>query len=338
MARVMIALCLVLLAGPDARALWQKGAREEAIAERVKEVATPGAKAELRLELAGWELAVHRPAAALEHLAPLGKEADLLRGEAHYALAHYAEAVPLLGEATPEHLLMKIDALEALGQVSESDAVLLRAIALPGPGDARLWSAEGRRLARIGNTSKAAEAFRKALALDDCSAEAWFGLGRALVAADRQEEGLAALERHRKLTPLLDQWDFARRAVDLAPLHAPNLAGLADAERALGRLARAEELYARAAELAEGPEQLVPIALRQARFLAEDRKDAAGAIARLVKAAERTPDARLLVRAGDLALETKDAARAVELYERAQKLRPQDAEIAKRLAKARELK
>jgi len=334
----VLALLLLFLVPPDARASWSKGAREEAIAERVKELAAPGAPAELRLELARWELEVHKPAAALEHLAPLAKEADVLRGEAHYALAQYAEAVPLLDEATTEHLLMKIDALEALGQLFESDAVLLRAIALPGPGDARLWSAEGRRLARNGNTSKAVEAFRKALALDDCSAEAWFGLGRALLAADRQEEGLAALEKHRKLTPLLDQWDFARRAVDLAPLHAPNLAALGDAERALGRLARAGELYARAVELAQGAEQLVPIVLRQARLFAEDKHDPAGAITLLVKAAEGTPDARLLVRAGDLAFESKDAPRAVELFERAQKLRPKDAEIEKRLAKAREAK
>jgi tetratricopeptide (TPR) repeat protein len=334
----VIALLLLLLASLDARAAWHRGAREDAIAERLKELAAPGAKTELRLELARWELEVHRPAAALEHLAPLGKEGDGLRGEAHYALAQYAEAVPLLDEATTEHLLMKIDALEALGQVLESDAVLLRALQLPGSGDARLWSAEGRRLARSGNTTKAAEAFRKALALDDCSAEAWFGLGRALLAADRQAEGLQALEKHRKLTPLLDQWDFARRAVDLAPLHAPNLAALADAERALGRFARAEELYARAVELAQGAEQLVPIVLRQARFVAEDKQDARAALALLVKTAERAPDARLFVRAGDLALEAKDAPHAIELFERAQKLRPKDAEIEKRLVKAREAK
>ena len=331
-------LLLSLLACLDARSLWHKGAREEAIAERVKEVAAPGAALELRLELARWELEVHRPAAALEHLAPLGKEADPLRGEAHYALAHYAEAVPLLDEATSEHVLMKVDALEALGRVDESDAVLARALALPGPGDARLWSAEGRRLARVGQGGKAAEAFRKALVLDECSAEAWFGLGRALIAADRRDEGLQALEKHRKLTPLLDQWDFARRAVDLAPRHAPNLAALADAERALGRLERAEELYTRAMELAQGADQLVPIALRQARLVSEDKHDAAAAITLLVKAAEGTPDARLFVRAGDLALEAKDAPRAVELYERAQKLRPKDAEIEKRLAKAKEAK
>ena len=62
------------------------------------------------------------------------------------------------------------------------------------------------------------------------------------------------------------------------------------------------------------------------------------AITLLLKAAERAPDARLLVRAGDLALETKETPHAIELFERAQKLRPKDAEIEKRLAKARELK
>lgn len=338
MAPAVIALLLLLCCSPDALALWRTGAREEAIAERVRELGRGDASPALRLELARWELEVHRPAAALQHLAPLGKEADPLRGEAHYALAHYAEAVALLDQSTIEQQLRKLDALEALGRLAESDELLARALKLPGPGDARLWSAEGRRLARAGDPDSAAESFRKALALDDCSGEAWFGLGRALVAAGKPDEGLQALERHRKLTPLLDQWDFARRAVDLAPLHAPNLAALADAERALGRLARAEELYARAAGLAQGPEQRVPIVLRQARFQCEDKRDRAGAIALLVQAAAGTPDARLFVRAGDLALEAKDAARAIELFERAQKLRPRDAEIEKRLARAREAK
>ncbi|MBK7644034.1 MAG: tetratricopeptide repeat protein [Planctomycetes bacterium] len=334
----MIALLLALFLALDARTLWQQGAREEAIAERAKELAAPGAQAELRLELARWELAVHRPEAALGHLAPLGKEADALRGEAHYALAQYEQAAPLLDEASVEHQLMKIDALEALGRLAESDAVLARALAAAQEGDARLWSAEGRRLARVGDSAQAVAAFRKALAQDECAGEAWFGLGRALLAAGRDEEGLQALEHHRKLTPLLDQWDFARRAVDLAPLHAPNLAALGDAERALGRLSRAAELYARAVEFAQGAEQLVPIALRQARLYAEDEHDAQGAIERLEQAAKRAPDARLFVRAGDLALEAKDTARALELFERAQKLRPQDAEIQKRLARAREAK
>ncbi len=333
----MIALALLLAALADARALWLRGAREEAIAARVAELAAPGGEQpSARLELVRWELEVHRPTAALEHLASLGKDADPLRGEAHYALAHYAEAAALLDEATNEHSLMKIDALEALGTIGESDAVLARALAKGGAGDARLWSAEGRRLARNGNAAPAVAAFRKALALDDCSTEAWFGLGRALIADGKRDEGLAALEKHRKLTPLVDQWDFARRAVDLAPLHAPNLAGLADAERALGHLARAKELYTRALELAQGAEQLVPIALRAARLVAEDETNAKGAIELLAKAAERTPDARLYVRAGDLALEAKDAPRAIELFEKARALRPKDAEIEKRLAKAKE--
>lgn len=335
----MIALVLALLLPSDARALWERGAREEAIAARVAELEHPpagSAAAALRLELGRWELEVHKPQAALEHLAPLGREVDALRGEAHYALAHYAEAAALLDEATAEHGLMKIDALEALGRSADSDQVLARLLARPGPGDARLWSAEGRRLARNDANEKAVEAFRKALALDQCCCEAWFGLGRALIAAGKRAEGLQALEKHRKLTPLVDQWDFARRAVDLAPRHAPNLAGLADAERALGRIARARELYQRALELAQGAEQLVPIALRAARLLAEDESNAKGAIELLTQAAERTPEARLYVRAGDLALEAQDAPRAIELYEKARALRPKDAEIERRLAKAKE--
>jgi tetratricopeptide (TPR) repeat protein len=192
----------------------------------------------------------------------------------------------------------------------------------------------GRSAARNGDFAAAARAFRAALAADPFDGEALFGLGRALVQAGQREEGLRVLERHRRLVPLLDAVDYARRGVDLAPAHAPNWTALGDAERALARSDRAESAYRRAAELARDGE-LAANALRWARLLAEDRGDAQAAVDLLVRTARRTPDARLYVRAGDILLGARRASEAIGFFEEARALRPQDAEIAKRLEAAR---
>ena len=157
---------------------------------------------------------------------------------------------------------------------------------------------------------------------------------RALISAGERDEGLAVLERHRTLVPLFDQLDFAERSVDLAPLHAPNHAAVGDAQRALGRLDEAQAAYARAIELARG-EELVPIALRQARLLAEDRSNVDGAVSALESAAVRFPDARLFVRSGDLLMTAGRPIDAVQRYLKARELRPQDAQIAQRIEAAR---
>jgi tetratricopeptide (TPR) repeat protein len=334
--RFACAVLLACLAGARAQEavpLWEHGDRLLAIERLRTEIGTSPAP-ELRARLVTWQIAVHRYRAALADAGPCGAPCDALRGEAHYHLGEYAEALPLLSRTDGLHLLWRVDALEALGRFRESDAELVRAREVLGADDPRVLGAEGRRLLRMAQPAGAVGAFQAALERDPLDGEALYGLGRALIQAGKREQGLAALERHRALVPLLDAFDFARRGVDLAPAHGPNWTALGDAERALGRLERAEAAYRRCEELAAG-EALVPNALRWARLLAEDRADPAAATALLRRTVSRQADARLYVRLGDLELASGRAAQAREAYERALALRPADAEIAARLERAR---
>ncbi len=335
---IFLAFALRLAAqepAPSATELWSRGLRLEAIAAARAELGEAPA-AEALGRLVAWQLAVHRYEAALADAARCGAPCDRQRAEALYHLGEYARAVEILDERDPLAVLWKIDALEALSRFAESDAVLARARAgsAVSAQDPRLLGAVGRSAARNGDLAAAAQAFRAALAADPFDGEALFGLGRALVQAGQREEGLRVLERHRRLSPLLDAVDFARRGVDLAPAHAPNWTALGDAERALGRGERAESAYRRASELAQGAE-LVANALRWARLLSEDRGDAQAAVDLLQDTARREPDARLHVRAGDVLLAARRTPEAIAAYERARALRPQDAEIAKRIEAAR---
>jgi tetratricopeptide (TPR) repeat protein len=334
---VAIALALVgALSVQDARAAWHAGERARAIELRLDELARSPGDLELVRELVAWELAVHRYAQALEHLRPFGPEADAERGYALYRSSRFEEALVHLGEGSVGELLMRMDALEALARMDELDRAIERASAL-APDDPRVQGFVGRRYLRQGRPAEAAAVFKKTLALAPRDATALFGLGRALIALGEREEGLAILAQHRRLIPLIDQLDFARRGLDLDPLSAPNHAAVGDAERALGEIERAEESYRRAGELAQGSD-VVPIALRHARLLAEDRADTAGALAVLAAAQRRVAppgDARLFVRAGDLLLAAGRVDEALAELERARALRPDDAAVAERIEAAR---
>jgi tetratricopeptide (TPR) repeat protein len=146
------------------------------------------------------------------------------------------------------------------------------------------------------------------------------------------------LARHRELAPLIDQLDFALRAVDLAPRHASSHALVGDAERALHHTDRALQAYQLAARLAT-PDELAPIVLRLARLLEDDLQQVDEALAVLDGAAADpgglAPDARLVVRAGDLLVRAGRWTEAVSRYERAQALRPRDGAIQQRLESAR---
>jgi tetratricopeptide (TPR) repeat protein len=326
-------LSMSLEAGLDARALWSEGRREEAVCERQRELAARPMEQDLRLECARWQITVHRPQAALQTLAPLGSIADALRGEAHYRLSQYEPAAVLLDASTPEGLLQKLDALEALMRFEDCDALLRSAPKALWQSDARVWSCEGRRRLRVREPKEAVKAFERALELDVVDGEALFGLGRAQLAVGERAAGLATLQRHRELLPKLDQWDFARRAVDLAPRHAANLAALADAERELGRIERASALYEEALACASTAEVRVPILLRCSRLWSETRQDPARAHALLIEALRTMPDARLWVRAGDLAAQMDQREEALRCLREAARLRPDDAAIAQRLAR-----
>ena len=150
----------------------------------------------------------------------------------------------------------------------------------------------------------------------------------------RREEGLARLAEHRVLAQRLDALDFAQRGLDLAPLSAANHALLGDAERGLGRSERAQAGYRRGLELA-GEAELVPIALRLARLLVEDRDDLEAALDLLETTGQRSSDARPWVRAGDLLQEAGRSMDAVQRYYKARELRPDDAAIEARIEAAR---
>ncbi len=326
--------CFALRTTDEAVELWQRGERLAAIEKLADALdSAPPAEADaLRARLVAWELAVHRYASALEHAGDAPALASQ-RGVALYRLARYDEALPLLPAADAFLALLRLDALEALDRLDEHDRELATALEVFGPS-AYLLALDGRRLARAGEHAAAAERFRAALELDPYHATAMFGLGQALVRNGEREQALAVLAEHRRIAPLLDQLDFARRGVDLAPLHGSNHARVADVERQLGRLDRAEAAYELAVELSEDQE-LVPIALRWARLAAEDRGDPDAALAILDAALARATDLRLLVRRGDVLFEAQRPQAAARAYERALEVRPDDRQLQERLAAAR---
>ena len=337
-ALISLALCGQTAPSParaaEAAALWERGERTAALELLVEHWdALPEGQRDpaLRRQLVEWEFAVHRFGAALGHMgtADFGGR----RGEALYHLSRFEEALLHLGSSSPAEVLYRLDGLEALGRLEEHDAELARALER-WPDEPRFWTLDGIRLARGADLSGAIERFRAALAANPIDAAACFGLGQALVRSGAREEGLRVLAEHRRQVPLIDELGFAEHSLDLAPLHAPNHAAVGDAERALGRFDRAEAAYARALQLAEGA-QVVPIALRAARLLAEDRGDLESALAVLRASAAQVSDPRLHVRAGDLLLEAGRAAEAAAAYETALALAPGDAQIQERVQRAR---
>lgn len=317
-------------------ALWQADRRAEALEVWQKALAASPDDRALRLRLLEAQLAVHRYEGALETAAPLGAEVDRQVGLALYRLWRWEEALAHLERDEPLQALMRIEALEALGRAEEADREVALAAELLGADDARLLAHRARALARSGDDAGAVELFRRAHEVDPYDPGALFGLGRALIAVGERDEGLALLARHRELTPKLDALEFARRGVDLAPLHAANHGAVGDAERALGRFEAAREAYARGLDLAE-PAEVAPIALRCARLLAEDLGDVDGAVRILEQAGARSgDDPRPWVRAGDLLLAAGKPLDAVQRYLKAGELRPDDAAIAERLEKAYE--
>ncbi|MEO0650853.1 MAG: tetratricopeptide repeat protein [Planctomycetota bacterium] len=311
--------------------LWAAGERRVAIEQLAAQVAAQGPSASPATveRLVRWRLTVHQYAGALADLDRTGVPLDRLRGEALYALTRYDEALPLLDPEAPEHALLVIDALEALGRLDEA-ARALEAAHRTLAGDPRLHCFVGRIKAREGDHRAAVTAFRRALEADPVDLAAMFGLGRALIATGEREDGLSVLERHRACVPLVDALDFARQGLDLAPNSAPNLAAVADAERALGLLDKAQEHYRLALARADATNRTA-IALRFARLRDEDLGDASGAVAVLEDAFVRERDVRLAVRAGDVLRRAERRTEAILWYERALDLRPGDRAILERL-------
>lgn len=323
-------------AAQRARELWSGGERGEAV--KVLEAALAAAPEEvvLRRQLSEALLALHRYAAALECAKGLGRDGAALRGAALFKLGRHAEALQELPSGDAASLRLRIDAAEALGRFGEGDRALEQWLALVGGDHPEAARLRGLRAARDGKHEQAAGEFELALKRDPCDAAALFGLGQALKRLGRKERALEVLAEHRRVTPLLDQLEFAERAVDMDPRHGSNWAAVGDAQRALGRVELARAAYVRATQLAKDDEVVV-IALRHARLESEDAKDVAAAVALLEAAGARQNDARVWVRAGDLVLERGEREKARGYFERALALRPGDAQIVKRLEAAKGL-
>lgn len=333
-----LAVTAILAFAPQGRAgeeLWNAGQREEALEVWWREQErTPGDRARL-LRIVEAELALHRYAAALEHARGLGAEGAAARGTALYRLGRPAEALGELGRKSAAELAMRVEANELLQRFEEAERELAELARRTEGKSASVEAMLGRSAVRRGDAAAGERHFRRSLELDPVEPGALFGLGMLLRSGERKAEGLALLQKHRAVTPLLDQLEFAQRGVDLGPMHAANHAAVGDAQRALGRIDAALEAYRTADRLATG-DALVPVALRHARLLAEDRKDVESAVRVLESAFERCGNAKLLVRAGDLLADAGDRAAARERWTRALALRPQDAEIQARLEGAGE--
>ncbi len=335
--RILMLLPFVFTqASPEAERLWADGERLVAIERMTAELEQRPGDQLLRLSLVQRELLTARFEAALAHSEGLPVERRGLRGRALYFLTRYAEALDFLGDEDPDELLMRAEALRALGRLEEVDALLPRLRAVLGPERVEVRLLEARGLLRRGQSERALELLRGVLREAPLEAEALFTLGRALVRAGKREEGLKLLERHRELVPLLDRLDFARRGVALSPRGGANQAALGDAWLALlphdrvRATAEARAAYTRALQLA-GETELVPIALRAARFRRDAAGDAPGAIELLEDVLERREDVRLRVRVSDYLAQAGRPAEALVHLRRALELRPQDRSIEQRI-------
>jgi tetratricopeptide (TPR) repeat protein len=194
-----------------------------------------------------------------------------------------------------------------LGRPAAARACLARAVALDqGSAQRRYHLAEALRAA--GEHGEALPHYEAALAREPRIADVWAGYATALLALDRVEEAVEALERARELAPgdagiatLLRQacaeaafqgaerlrrrqhWRDAaacyRRALELDPGHAPALVNLATCLEQDGHRAAAEELYARAAAVDPGLAE-APLNQGIARAVAGDRPGARDALKR----------------------------------------------------------
>lgn len=337
-AALLAVAALAAAPADDAADLWAAGRRADAVARLEADLAERPDDDALRLRLAERLLAVHRYDAAADVAAPLGEAGRRVRGPALYVLARYDQALPLLDRDDPDEILMVLDALTALGRIDDAEALLDHAADVRGADDAAVLVHRGQALARDGEHAAAVERFERALADDPLDAAALYGLGTSLVRSGRRDEGLARLAEHRALLPKLDALDFARRGLDLDPLHADNHGALGDALRDVGLVDDAAAAYGRGLELSADASSAVPIALRWARLLDEDHGDVDAAVALLDEVWTRWRDVRLPVRAGDLLTAAGRIDEALARYDAALAAVPGQAAILERRAAAEALR
>lgn len=136
---------------------------------------------------------------------PFSTEWQMIGGYAHSQLRDYPRAIAYFSEmvrlspdeASGYHFLA--EAQRAAGQPQRAVVTLERAL-LAVRESALTHQLLGAAYADLGQSRRAAESWRRALAIDPQLAEAWFGLGRASLQLGRgadAQEALAALEQMR---------------------------------------------------------------------------------------------------------------------------------------------
>jgi Tfp pilus assembly protein PilF/TolB-like protein len=158
-------------------------------------------------------------------------------------------------------------------KLDEAERMFRRSVEIrPTPG---ALSNLGTTLFYLARYGQAAEAFEKAVALDERNANAWLNLGRALfMSPGRREEAREPLERARAL--LEDQRKVNARDAEV-------LISLADIRAMSGRAEEARRLAARAVELAPGDGDVLAVAAA-IHELAGDREAALRAIREALRA------------------------------------------------------
>lgn len=107
-----------------------------------------------------------------------GVAALALMGSAAAFVSH--RSAPPEPAPTPQHRLVF-----ALPEEKAGDLVQLAAVAARAPGDAGAWTRLGDARLRARAFAPAAEAYRKALAIDPARAETWSALGEAYIQSER---------------------------------------------------------------------------------------------------------------------------------------------------------
>lgn len=339
---LLFSLIFMIQASQQAEMLWRSGERVKSLELMAVELARTPDDERLRTRIVLGELEIGRFQSALNSCNGLPEEQRGLQGRALYFLSRYDEALNFLGTMEAAELLMRAEALRSLGRFAELEGHLdvMREVLGRDNTDVRLLEAQ--ELLRTGSDERAVPLLREVLAARPLEPQALFGLGRALLRLGEREEGLEILEHHRKLLPLLDQLDFARRGVALAPLGGPNQVALADALRALlpydqGLLNQSRAAYDLGFQLAT-PGEVPPVALRCARFQWETLGDREAATELLSAAIDRRDDVRLRVRLADYFDQLGRKQLALDQLLMAANARPNDAAIKARIARLREEK
>ena len=201
-------------------------------------------------------------------------------------------------------------ALVELGQL-DAAAEALR-IAVEVRHRANVWSELGKVERGRRQLDAAIEAFAQALRIDSVHLPSLLGMGQVLLAAGRQEEGSALLERHREEAALQDRLEAAHRAAAQPDASVDVVLQLAELCRRRNDLEAAESALRRA--LAMAPE-FVPARLALANHLLHQREigDAETLIEGL--GTEQAKDPAVLFLRGTIAVARRDEHAAKRHFE-----------------------